>query len=79
LAVGFAAVEESDQFEEFVRTGLGRYGLGVDEIEMAVIRAAEALYGPQRDALLAADLSGIPYEFALDPSRSPADTGRAGG
>jgi hypothetical protein len=35
------------------------------------MRAAEATYGPGRDALIAADLSGIPPEHDLDPSRAP--------
>ncbi len=67
-------MQDADQFEAFVRAGLAQYGMEVDEIELAVMRAAEAAYGPERDALLAADLSAVAPEIGLDPSRAPADT-----
>ena len=41
------------------------------------MRVAEDVYGPEREALLAADLSHVPYEHDLDPSRAPTGTGRA--
>ena len=66
-------MQDADQFEAFVRAGLAQYGMAADEVELAVMRAAEAAYGPERDALLAADLSDIPPEVGLDPSRAPAD------
>ena len=62
---------EPDAFESWVRAGLARYGLEADETDLAVMRAVEQVYGPPRDALLAADLSDVPPEFGLDPSRSP--------
>jgi hypothetical protein len=62
---------EGEQFETFVRVTLERYGIAVDEVDLAVMRAAEATYGPGRDALIAADLSGVPPEHDLDPSRAP--------
>jgi hypothetical protein len=71
-------MQDADQFEALVRAGLAQYGLAADEIELAVMRAAEAAYGPERDALMAADLSEVPPEVGLDPSRAPADTGTAG-
>ena len=37
---------------------------------------AEAVYGPPRDALMAADLSDVAPEFGFDPSRSPFDSER---
>jgi hypothetical protein len=64
-------MEEPDQFEAFVRSGLGRYGLGVDQTDLAIMRIVEQVYGPPRDALLADDLSGLAPEHGLDPSRSP--------
>jgi hypothetical protein len=60
-----------EQFDTFVRVTLGRYGIEVDDIDLAVMRAAEAAYGPGRDALVAADLSEIAPEHDLDPSRAP--------
>jgi hypothetical protein len=64
-------MDTGEQFDTFVRLTLGRYGITVDEVDLAVMRAAEAVYGPGRDALMAADLSGIPPEHGLDPSRAP--------
>jgi hypothetical protein len=63
--------EEREQFDAFVRLALGRYGVAVDETDLAVMRAAEAVYGPPRDAMMAADLSDVPPEHDLDPSRAP--------
>jgi hypothetical protein len=64
-------MDSPEQFDTLVRVTLGRYGIAVDEVDLAVMRAAEATYGPGRDALIAADLSDIPPEHDLDPSRSP--------
>jgi hypothetical protein len=65
-------MDADDQFETYVRLALGRYGIAVDEVDLAVMRAAEQTYGPGRDAMLAADLSEIPPEHDLDPSRAPS-------
>ena len=64
-------MDAAEQFETLVRVTLGRYGIAVDEVDLAVMRAAEATYGPGRDALIGADLSDIPPEHDLDPSRPP--------
>jgi hypothetical protein len=61
----------ADEFETWVRASLAHYGLQADDVDLAVMRVAEQVYGPQRDALMAADLSGVAPEQALDPSRSP--------
>lgn len=61
-----------DQFAAFVRTALSRAGVEMDETDLAVIRVADAVYGPDREALMAADLSGAPLEHDLDPSRPPS-------
>jgi hypothetical protein len=68
-----AVMQDERQFEQFVRAGLAQYGLGADEVELRVMKAAERMYGPLRDALLASDLSDVPPEVALDPSRAPAE------
>jgi hypothetical protein len=62
-------------FDTFARAALERMGIEVDEVDLAVMRVAERVYGPDRDALLAADLSDVPREHDLDPSRPPAGTG----
>ncbi len=65
-------MDGGEQFDAVVRLTLGRYGIPVDEVDLAVMRVAERVYGPGRDALLAADLSGVPPEHGLDPSRAPS-------
>jgi hypothetical protein len=64
-------------FQEYARVALGRMGIDVDEADLAVMGVAESVYGPEREALLAADFSHVPYEHDLDPSRAPSDAGRA--
>lgn len=66
-----------EDFDTFARTALARMGVSADETDLAVMRAAESVYGPDRDALMGADLSGIPREHDLDPSRPPNDAGPA--
>ena len=46
-----------EDFQEYARVALGRMGIEVDEVDLAVMSVAEAVYGPEREALLAADLS----------------------
>jgi hypothetical protein len=59
------------EFDQLVRLALAQYGVEVSDAEMGVIKAFDRVYGPSRDALLAADLSGIEPEVGLDPSRAP--------
>lgn len=61
-----------DAFEQYVRAGLERLGVGVDDTDIAIMRVIEAVYGPERDALLAADLAGFAPEHDLDPGRAPS-------
>jgi hypothetical protein len=65
-------MEDPEKFETLVRLALGRYGIAVDEVDLAVMRAAEDVYGPPRDALMAADLTEVAPEHDLDPSRAPS-------
>lgn len=60
-----------DAFERFVRAGLDLNGLPCDEVDIAVIRAADAVYGPGMRALAAADLRDVLPEVDLDPGRPP--------
>jgi len=68
-------MRDPEQFEVFVRAGLAQHGLEVDDLELHIMRLAEELYGPLRDALLASDLSDVPPELELDPSRAPRSEG----
>jgi hypothetical protein len=60
-----------DTFEQYVRAGLELQGLDVDEVDVQIIRAAEAAYGPDMQALAQADLREVWPETDLDPSRPP--------
>jgi hypothetical protein len=66
-----------DDFVTFVRSALARGGADANETDIAVIRAADTVYTPDREALMSADLSGAPVEHDCDPSRPPSGTGRA--
>jgi hypothetical protein len=74
--VGKVLAVEEDQFATFVRITLARAGMEMDETDLAVIRVADAVYGPDRAALMSADLSAAPVEHDLDPSRPPSGVGR---
>jgi hypothetical protein len=66
--VAFALV---DPLEQYVRSGLELAGEEVDEVDVAVIRAADRAYGPAMRALDAADLVDVLPEPDLDPARAP--------
>ncbi len=65
-----------DAFERHVRAGLELLGYDVDDAELAVMRVADGVYGPQLRALVEADLSAVWPEPDLDPSRPPAESPR---
>jgi hypothetical protein len=60
-----------DALERYVRAGLELAGEECDDVDLAVIRAADAAYGPALAALDAADLAGVMPEPDLDPSKPP--------
>ena len=62
---------QDSEFDAYVRLALARYGIAVDDVDLDVMRAVEGVYGGPRDAMLAADLSDVPPEHDLDPSRAP--------
>lgn len=61
-----------DSFEQFARAGVELAGLEMDDIDLAVMRAADDAYGPALRALDAADLSEVRTEPDLDPGRPPS-------
>ena len=67
-----------DAFEQHVRAGLELLGYDLDETELAVMRVADGVYGPQLRALVEADLRGTWHEPDLDPSRAPSTRFPAG-
>ncbi len=68
---GCGYVIRVDPLESYVRTGLELAGQTVDEVDMAVIRGADAVYGPALRALEQADLADEWPEPDLDPGRPP--------
>jgi hypothetical protein len=60
-----------DAFEQHVRAGMELAGMTVDDADMAVMRAADAVYGPAFEALANADLRDVELEADMDPSRPP--------
>jgi hypothetical protein len=64
-------MEGSDSFEQFVRAGLDRLGLEPDAAELAVMGAADSVYGAQFDALMREDLGHVEPEPDPDLSRPP--------
>jgi hypothetical protein len=59
--------------EAFLPAGLASLGIEVDEVEMAVMRAAHELYWPAIVGLLEIDLSSVDPEPAADLSRPPEE------
>ena len=60
-----------DAFEQYVRSGLELRDVAVDDVDLAVMRAADAVYGPAMRALAGADLREVMPEVDLDPGRAP--------
>lgn len=55
-----------------MRAGLQVLGYEVDDAELAVMRVADGVYGPQLRALIAADLTTVWAEPDMDPGRAPS-------
>ena len=64
-------MEGFDPFERFAQAGFERLGVELDETQMAIVRIADAVYGPHIEALMEADLSGVRPELDMDLSRAP--------
>ena len=60
-----------DALERYVRAGLELAGEEVSDVDIAVIRAADAAYGQALKALDEADLAHVLPEPELDPSQPP--------
>ena len=61
-----------------MRAGLELLGYEVDETELAVMRVADGVYGPQLRELVRADLGSVWPEPDFDPSRAPSSRFPAG-
>lgn len=58
--------------ERFVRAGLELLQVDADDVEIAVIEAADRLYRPVIERLLEAELDEVGPEPGADMSRAPA-------
>lgn len=64
-------MEASNQPDDFIQAGLTAYSIEVDEIELAVIRAAHGMFWPPILELLEIDTSAAASEPAPDLSQAP--------
>ena len=62
-----------DAFEQFVRAGMELADQTVDDTDIAVMRAADQVYGSQVRSLLAEDLRDVKPELNFDPGRAPSE------
>ena len=67
-----------DAFERHVRGGLELAGVELDELELAVMRGADMVYGPAMRALAEANLADVWHEADLDPGRAPTGSETGG-
>lgn len=65
-------MEGSGRSEEFIRAGLASLGVDADEIELAVMGAAQAMFWPAILALFELETGDDRPELSQDLSRAPA-------
>jgi len=66
-------MEAANHADEFIPAGLASFGIEADEVELAVMRAAQAMFWPAILELLALDTGDIPPEPRADLSQPPAE------
>ena len=64
-------MEVSNRADDFIPAGLASFGVEADEIELAVIGAAHAMFWPAILDLLALDVEGVVPEPRPDLSQAP--------
>ena len=64
-------MEASNGADDFLSTAIAAYGIEADEIELAVMRAAQEMFWPPILELLDLDTSEAPQERAPDLSQAP--------
>jgi hypothetical protein len=62
---------DSNRADDFIPAGLASFGIEADEIELAVIGAAHAMFWPPIRELFALDTSAASPEPHPDLSRAP--------
>jgi hypothetical protein len=63
---------ESNRGDDFIPAGLAAFGIEADEVELAVMQGAQAMFWPPILDLFAFDTSGARPEPRPDLSRPPA-------
>jgi hypothetical protein len=64
-------MEAAARADEFIPAGLAAFGVRADEVELAVMGAAQALFWPPILELLELDTGAVVPERAPDLSRAP--------
>jgi hypothetical protein len=64
-------MEAANTPDDFIPAGLAAFGIEADEIELAVIGAAQQLFWPPILELIALDTSQFPAERNPDLSQAP--------
>jgi hypothetical protein len=67
-------MEAQSRADDFLPAGLASFGIEADEIDLAVIGAAHAMFWPAILELLELDASEVVPERAPDLSRPPVTT-----
>jgi len=65
-------MEAANRADEFIPAGLASFGVEADDVELAVMGAAHAMFWPPILALLELDTNGVAPEPDPDLSRPPA-------
>ena len=66
-------MEAANGSDGFIPAGLASFGIEADEIELAVMGAAHAMFWPPIRDLLSMDLGGLQAEHDPDLSRAPEE------
>jgi hypothetical protein len=64
-------MEVSNRADDFIPAGLASFGIEADDVDLAVIGAAHAMFWPAILELLEFDASAVIAERAPDLSRAP--------
>jgi hypothetical protein len=64
-------MDASDRDDRFIPAGLASFGIEADEVDLAVMNAAHAMFWPAILDLLSRDLSDVVPERNPDLSKAP--------
>jgi hypothetical protein len=64
-------MEGPNRADEFIPAGMAALGIDVDDVDLAVMAAAHAVFWPAIGDLLSFDTTGVEPERSPDLSRAP--------